>query len=91
MKKQPSEKTAAKTGISQVEAARGRLVHRVVCDDGVVSDYRIVAPTEWNFHATGSVADGLAHLATDRPDVVQQADLFLTLMDPCVGWSLEVH
>ena len=26
-----------------------------------VADYRIVAPTEWNFHATGSVADGLAH------------------------------
>ena len=87
-----SEQTAPSTGLAQVEAARGLLVHRVVADDGVVDDYRVIAPTEWNFHAAGSVAAGLANLPLDRGDSAQQqADLFLTLMDPCVRWSLELH
>jgi hypothetical protein len=87
-----AERTAANTGVAQVEAARGRLVHRVVSAPDVVSDYRIVAPTEWNFHATGSVAEGLTGLPADGGDDGRlQADLFLTLMDPCVGWSLELH
>lgn len=87
-----SERTADNTGLAQVEAARGLLVHRVVATDGVVDDYRVVAPTEWNFHASGSVAAGLADLSADCSGAAeQQADLFLTLMDPCVRWSLELH
>jgi hypothetical protein len=87
-----SERTADNTGLAQVEAARGLLVHRVVATDGVVNDYRVVAPTEWNFHASGSVAAGLADLSSGGGDAAeQQADLFLTLMDPCVPWSLELH
>ncbi len=64
----------------------------IVRDGNVIRDYRVVAPTEWNFHKAGPVAEGLAALTTDSRDVVlQQADLFLTLMDPCVRWSLELH
>ena len=87
-----SEQTDRNTGITQVEAARGRLVHRVVRDGDIISDYRVVAPTEWNFHKAGPVAAGLAGLgADDSEHLKEQADLFLTLMDPCVAWSLELN
>lgn len=87
-----SEQTAEHAGVAQVEAARGRLVHRVVRDGNNITDYRVVAPTEWNFHQAGPVAEGLAGLAEGSRDAAeQQADLFLTLMDPCVGWSLELN
>ncbi len=49
----------ASAGIGQVEAARGRLVHRVEIESGVIRGYRILAPTEWNFHPDGVLARGL--------------------------------
>ncbi len=80
------------TGIAQVEAARGLLVHRAVLADDLIEDYRVVAPTEWNFHPAGSVSRSLAALTVDsKQDAETQAALLVTLMDPCVAWSLEVH
>ena len=49
-------------GLGQVQAARGLLVHRVAIRAGRVADYRILAPTEWNFHPQGAAALGLATL-----------------------------
>ena len=87
-----AERTNTTTAVAQVEAARGLLVHRVAIADDLVDDYRIVAPTEWNFHPAGSVTQALAALpAADRQVAEMQAALFVTLMDPCVAWSLEVH
>jgi len=87
-----AERTNTTTAVAQVEAARGLLVHRVAIADGLVDDYRIVAPTEWNFHPAGSVTQALAALpSADRQVAEMQAALFVTLMDPCVAWSLEVH
>ena len=43
-------------GLVQVQAARGLLVHRVAIQAGRVADYRILAPTEWNFHPQGAAA-----------------------------------
>jgi len=87
-----ADRTNTTTAVAQVEAARGLLVHRVAIADGLVDDYRIVAPTEWNFHPAGSVTEGLAALPqADRQVAEMQAELFVTLLDPCVAWSLEVH
>ncbi|MEM6818656.1 MAG: hypothetical protein AAF578_07680 [Pseudomonadota bacterium] len=79
--------------IAHIEAARGRLVHRVEIDDADrVTDYRTVAPTEWNFHPHGVVADGLMNAAEEGYDGFEQrANLLVTLLDPCVGYSLEVQ
>src|SRR5690606_20191461 len=41
-------------GLGVVEAARGRLVHRVEAVDGKVVCFQILAPTEWNFHPEGA-------------------------------------
>ncbi len=82
----------ARTGIGQVDAARGRLVHRAVLEDGAVRRYQILAPTEWNFHPHGVLAASLAGLAVDdEPTLRRQAAMLITAIDPCVGYELEVH
>lgn len=81
-----------KTGVGQVEAARGRLVHRVVLDADQVTHYQIVAPTEWNFHPHGALLSGLAKLPRrDAGDVRRMGSMLITTVDPCVGFSLAVH
>ncbi|MGZ5267496.1 MAG: nickel-dependent hydrogenase large subunit, partial [Caldimonas sp.] len=42
-------------GVAWVENARGLLVHRVTVEAGRARSYRIVAPTDWNFHPRGVV------------------------------------
>jgi len=80
------------TGVGQVEAARGRLVHRVVLEEGHVSRYQILAPTEWNFHPSGVVARGLGSLPyTDEVTLRRQAALLINAVDPCVGYELRIH
>lgn len=86
------ETVAQDTGIAQVEAARGRLVHRVVCHGRRVVRYQILAPTEWNFHPQGALATALTRLPDDEPECLKaQAALLVLVMDPCVGFNVSVH
>lgn len=79
-------------GLSQLEAARGRLCHRVLLDDGYVARYQVLAPTEWNFGASGPAVDGLTALLGDEGPVVQaQAELLIHAIDPCVGFDLRIE
>jgi len=78
-------------GLAQVEAARGRLVHGVELNGDVVHRYAILAPTEWNFHAEGGAARGLADIAGLEGDVRALAALFVSSVDPCVGYEVRVH
>lgn len=89
------EKTAPESveqqGLGEVEAARGRLIHRAVQQDGIIKSYQILAPTEWNFHPRGVVARGLQKLPAENVSFLrQQADLFINAVDPCVGYQLEI-
>ncbi len=78
-------------GLSAVQTARGLLLHRAEVVDGIVRDYRIVAPTEWNFHPAGPLARGLeGHVASDEAALSQDARLAVQALDPCVGVTLEV-
>lgn len=77
-------------GLAQVETARGRLVHGVEIEDGIVRRYAILAPTEWNFHADGCAAHGLADIAGREADRHQLAELFINAIDPCVGFEVRV-
>jgi uptake hydrogenase large subunit len=78
-------------GLAQVEAARGRLVHGVEIEDDRVRRYAILAPTEWNFHGNGAAVRGLADIAGRMGEVRQVAELFVTAVDPCVGYELKVR
>ena len=82
---------AAGIGISQVEAARGRLVHRVVLERALVRSYRILAPTEWNFHPRGVLVQGLTGLqARTQAELNRRAASLINAIDPCVGYQLRI-
>jgi coenzyme F420-reducing hydrogenase alpha subunit len=82
---------AENIGIGQVAAARGQLVHRVELDGERIRDYRILAPTEWNFHPQGVVARALTTLRGRQEKIEQQARLLIDAIDPCVAYELHVH
>jgi hypothetical protein len=79
-------------GLGWVENARGLLVHYVALDGERVATYRIVAPTEWNFHPRGALARGLeATPAESESDLKRRAMLLVQSLDPCVAANVEVR
>ncbi len=89
-------------GMAQIEAARGRLIHRVEFKAGLICNYQILAPTEWNFHPQGLVAKSLNSLANNhsksrknaparRDELEKIARLMINAIDPCVGYELRIH
>lgn len=76
-------------GLALVPAARGLLVHRLALANDKIVDYRILAPTEWNFHPQGVVSGGLAALVDAAgADAESFGRLFVTAVDPCVPFDL---
>ncbi len=72
--------------IAWCEMARGLLCHWAKLDDqGRVADYRVLAPTEWNFHPKGSLATALAALSTDD---VAAARCLAAAFDACVACEI---
>lgn len=70
-------------GVAWCEMARGLLLHCVQLDaQGRVQDYRVLAPTEWNFHPDGSLGQAVASLGRDDGAT---ARLLAAAFDPCVA------
>ncbi len=83
--------TKPNRGLAQIEAARGRLIHGVRLTDGLISGYRILAPTEWNFHPKGCAAQALENISSaDDETIVQQAKLVICAIDPCVAFDVRI-
>ena len=84
--------STGRRGLAQVEAARGRLIHCVEIEQGVINNYQILAPTEWNFHPQGLIAQALKRLVCDDKEELEQlACLVINAVDPCVGFQLKIH
>jgi hypothetical protein len=79
----------ATTGMAGVETSRGLLLHIVRLDDGQVGQYRIIAPTEWNFHPDGPLAQALTGLS-DGADIADAARQVALSLDPCVDYGLSL-
>jgi Ni,Fe-hydrogenase I large subunit len=78
-------------GLAAVETARGTLIHRVELDGEKVMRYRIVAPTEWNFHPRGAFPRGLAGMpARNEGELRQAAALLAHALDPCVAYETRI-
>lgn len=89
---QTSTPAMPQAGLSQIEAARGRLIHRVELDKGMISNYQILAPTEWNFHPQGLIMKNLSAIRSeDKNEFDQLAHIMINAIDPCVGYKLRVH
>lgn len=79
-------------GIGRVEAARGRLIHRVVLNKGKINQFQILAPTEWNFHPDGLAVRLISQLpASNEADLRYQAGILIESIDPCVNYEMVIH
>ncbi len=75
--------------IAWCEMARGLLLHWVKLDDQHrVQDYRVLAPTEWNFHPEGALAQALTQLDPSDGDA---AWCLASAYDPCVDCSVNLQ
>lgn len=72
-------------GRALVETARGLLIHEICVVEGRIADYQIVAPTEWNFHPQGILAEWL----TGGPADAGFVSLAVAALDPCVRLQLD--
>jgi len=80
------------SGLGWAWTARGLLLHVVALDgDEKIVDYRILAPTEWNFHPAGALVRGL-EAQPERNEVRLRRGVALAVLalDPCVGHAIEV-
>jgi uptake hydrogenase large subunit len=78
-------------GFAMVDSPRGFLCHRVELDpSGVIANYDILAPTEWNFHPRGPFASALTaarlNLGEPRGLIAALAALF----DPCAPCAINI-
>jgi len=86
--------TGPRQGFAWVEMSRGLLVHQVEIDgsdgDARVSACRVLAPTEWNFHPQGVVAQRIAALDGGGPveDTERSVRLLMAAFDPCVSFEV---
>ena len=77
--------------LAWVQSARGLLLHLGKLQDGAISDYRICAPTEWNFHRRGA----FYRIMTDaefRSNIAQEKQVKLAVLafDPCIDFTIGV-
>lgn len=86
-------------GIAWCEMARGLLLHRVWIEQregrDIIADYRIIAPTEWNFHPGGAAAEMLAQLTVSgdsckRESLPGKVNIVAAAFDPCVAFEVEI-
>lgn len=77
------------SGMACVETARGLLLHALRLADGRIADYRIIAPTEWNFHPAGPLVGALTGTAADSALDARARQVALSL-DPCVEYRVDI-
>lgn len=78
-------------GLAWTEMSRGLLLHWARLEPGPLSpgtarvaDFRVLAPTEWNFHPHGALADALRSHRLDA----ERATLAAATMDPCIHYHV---
>ena len=80
--------TAPREGLAWVEMARGLLIHHVQLEGegkaAHVKSCHVLAPTEWNFHPDGAVAQVLEQWPADHADLARHVNLLVCAYDPCV-------
>jgi hypothetical protein len=78
-------------GLGRAEVGRGPLWHWAApSESGHAVRYRILAPTEWNFHPDGPVPHALMGLDPfKRAEGLERAEAVVAAFDPCVTFSLD--
>lgn len=71
------------SGYSAVEAARGTLIHKVEIEEGVIKNYEIITPTQWNLSGGTKDKQGVSQKAMIGLSDVKTAELVFKSFDVC--------
>ncbi|MDX1593909.1 MAG: hypothetical protein R3298_06650 [Gammaproteobacteria bacterium] len=82
-----------RSGLGWVQTARGLLLHHATLDaSGRIAGYRVLAPTEWNFHPSGALARGLeAQPVASEAALRRGVGLAVLALDPCVAFDVALE
>ena len=80
-------------GLAWIEMARGLLIHRVALEGSAaqarVADYDVLAPTDWNFHPQGAVAQALESMPAAGHELRHRVNVLMAAYDPCVAFEID--
>jgi len=71
------------TGYSAVEAARGTLIHKVEIEEGMIKNYEIITPTQWNLSGGSRENPGVSQKAMIGLSDIKTAELVFKSFDVC--------
>ena len=75
--------TVSGEGTGSVEAARGSLIHKVKLHEGVISDYTLITPTQWNLSQGSREVPGIAQQAMIGLNDEKTAEFVFKTFDVC--------
>lgn len=70
-------------GVAAVEAARGSLIHKTKVEDGKISKYEIITPTQWNLSNSTKEQEGVAIKAMRGSSSTKEATFIFRSFDIC--------
>ena len=71
------------SGKSAVEAARGSLIHKVELENGVIKNYEIITPTQWNLGNGTKENLGVSQKAMLGLEDIKTAEIVFKTFDVC--------
>ncbi|MFA6396844.1 MAG: nickel-dependent hydrogenase large subunit [Sulfurimonas sp.] len=82
---QPLKKIATLSGegIGIVEAPRGSLIHSVILKNGIIEQYKLITPTQWNLSCGSPQIPGPAQKAMIGADSIETATFTFRAFDVC--------
>jgi Ni,Fe-hydrogenase I large subunit len=70
-------------GIGIVEAARGSLIHKTTVKGGLIANYEIITPTQWNLSNGNNEEQGIAVEAMKGSKNIEEATFIFRTFDVC--------
>ena len=70
-------------GVGVVEAARGSLIHKTTVKDGLITNYEIIVPTQWNLSNGNGEEQGVATKAMVGSSSIEEASFIFRTFDVC--------
>ena len=70
-------------GTGVVEAARGSLIHKTTVKEGLISNYDIITPTQWNLSHGSKEEQGIAIEAMVGSKTIDEATFIFRTFDVC--------
>lgn len=71
------------SGVGIVEAPRGPLVHKIKIENGIILDYKIITPTQWNIGSSTRQNPSPAQSAMIGSRSIQEARFIFRTFDVC--------